>query len=206
MEAGKDRIISRDDLIKAVKAVAYHFNANEIVVVGSQALLVGREDIDKSLRDSQEIDLYPTNARQWQSDKNNRAEASEEINALFGIFSPFHKEFGFYIDGVDEKTAHLPNDWRSREQRLRVRLDDREIEVIAPSPADLVAAKLYRGDPKDIKFASICLRSGLTQHDQVKRILEVIMPEDMLQNALGRLKRAALSQSQAGRGQGFDIS
>lgn len=170
-----------------------------MIVVGSQALLVGREDIERSLRNSQEIDLYPANAREWEASQDNHIEASEEINAHFGVMSQFHTTFGFYIDGVDENTAKLPDDWKSRAEKLDIDLTDRTVEVIAPSPTDLVAAKLARGDPKDLRFASICMRSGLARHDQIKKALEVIMPEHLLLPALNRLRYAARSQQQMGR-------
>lgn len=48
-------------------------------------------------------------------------------------------------------------------------------------------------------FASICLRSGLARHDRIRKSLELILSGDLLAIALGRLRRAALTQSQAGR-------
>ena len=66
----------------------------------------------REMRFSRDIDAYPANARAWQAEHN--VEASEEINALFGYGSQFAKTHGFYIDGVDERTAMLPRDWRSR--------------------------------------------------------------------------------------------
>jgi hypothetical protein len=44
-------------------------------------------------------------------DPDDDPEASEDIAALFGEGSAFHRKHGFYIDGVDENTARLPRDW-----------------------------------------------------------------------------------------------
>lgn len=110
MAQGEGRIVGRDDLIRAVRAVATHFEAERVHVVGSTALLVGRPDLDRSLRNSHEFDIYPDNAKEWEASQKEKIEASEEIDAFFGFGSEFHKSFGFYIDGVDEKTAKLPPD------------------------------------------------------------------------------------------------
>ena len=107
---------------------------------------------------------------------------------------------------VDENTALLPKDWKTNSERLTVDLPGRNVEVIAPNPADLIASKLARGDPKDLGFASICMRSGLARHDQIKKTLEVIMPENMLVTALNRLRRAALGQQQVGRDEGSSVA
>jgi hypothetical protein len=70
-------------------------------------------------RASPEIDAYPENARVWEiaeARKGDEAtpEASEHIHGLFGGGSPFHLAHGFYIDGVDERTATLPEGWHMR--------------------------------------------------------------------------------------------
>ena len=140
---------------------------------------------------SQEIDVYPGNARDWEAVQAPRVEASEEINALFGEGSAFHQAHGFYIDGVDENTAKLPNDWLARAKHLIVDLGEgRTASAIAPDPADLIASKLARGEPKDVRFASICLRQGLAKHRQIREALEVIMTDDTLQAAIRRLNQA----------------
>ena len=58
---------------------------------------------------------------------------------------------------------------------------------------------IWCADPKDVTFASIYLRSGLSRHDRVRKSLELILSGDLLATALGRVRRAALTQSQAGR-------
>ena len=95
MAPSQARPIGRDDLARAVRSVARHFNTDRVVIIGSQALLVGRADIQRSLRMSPEIDAYPENARDWESSQIDGIEASEEINALFGEGSDFHRTHGF---------------------------------------------------------------------------------------------------------------
>jgi hypothetical protein len=167
-----------------------------VIIVGSQALLVGRNDIRRDLRMSEEIDVYPGNLHEWEA-ANPGQEASEVIHALLGEGSAFHESHGFFIDGVDDRTASLPPDWKDRAVRKTVAtLDGRNIEALAPEPNDLVAAKLVRGDPKDIAFARLCLKSGLVKHDVIEQRLEILVSPETLSLALGRLKSARHGRTQ----------
>ena len=71
-----------EDLRRTVRAIANHFKTDEVVIVGSQAIMVSKPGAPHEMRVSPEIDAYPANAREWQ--EAHGIEASEEINALFG--------------------------------------------------------------------------------------------------------------------------
>ncbi len=89
-----------DDLDRAVRALSRHFKTDRAFIIGTQAILVGWPDAPLAARMSMEIDAYPANAREWEA-QHGDAEASEEVNALFGEGSPFARAYGFYIDGVE---------------------------------------------------------------------------------------------------------
>lgn len=158
-------------------------------MIGSQALLVARPDIDRRLRKSNEIDAYPANLHGWQKE-NDGQEASEVINALLGEGSSFHQKHGYFVDGVDDTTAKLAPDWMERLVQRLVIVDEQEIEIIAPHPDDIVAAKLARGDPKDISFARLCFQQGIAKYGRVRRLLEMVVAEDESATALSRLRVA----------------
>lgn len=146
-----------EDLVETVKVIARLFQADEVFIIGSQSILLSWPDAPIMMRTSGEIDAYPGNARVWEiamkeRDPTDDPEASEEISTLYGQGSPFHKEHGFYIDGVDEHTAHLPIDWQSRSVSQSVKVDDREVLAIAPSPEDIIVSKLARLAEKDRDF------------------------------------------------------
>ena len=106
------------------------------------------------MRVSPEIDAYPENAKEWENEErkkhpDERPEASEQINALFGSRSQFHRTHGFYSDGVDQHTARLPDGWEARAISREVRLGRRIVTAIAPCPDDLIVSKLARLDDKD---------------------------------------------------------
>ena len=102
------------DLETAVRQIAGYFETEAVVIVGSQSVLVGWPTAPVLMRTSGEIDAYPANARDWEDGHNLIREASEEIAALFGQGSKFHARYGFYIDGVDDRTATLPPGWKER--------------------------------------------------------------------------------------------
>jgi hypothetical protein len=150
---------SLEDLFRAVQSVARHFDADRVILVGGQSILLTWPDAPETLRFTPEIDLYPANNRQWEME-NSGLEASEEIAAFFGQMSAFHTAFGFYIDGVDEKTARLPPDWQERAVMRTLSVDDREVEIVSPALEDILVSKLHRFSEKDIDFVRNCIRLG----------------------------------------------
>ena len=82
-----------DDLDRVIRAVGRHFETDEVIIIGSQAILVHHAQAPVIMRTSGEIDAYPGNIQEWES-QHPELLASEEINALFGIGSHFHESFG----------------------------------------------------------------------------------------------------------------
>lgn len=195
MEEGKRDPLTQDDLDRAVLAVASLLKVDEIVVVGSQALLVHRQDVDRALRQSVEFDVYPTDAARW-ARENEGLEASEQIFAILGEGSAFHRRRGFFVDGVDENTAMLPPDWLETAGVREVPSGfGSVVRAIAPSVTNIVSAKLHRGDPRDIEFASRCLRLGLTSHSDVLTAIRSTPSEP----AIGASAENALRQASANK-------
>jgi hypothetical protein len=79
-------------------------DVNDIVVIGSQAVLGEFPDAPAEMLVSNEADVFP---RQ-------NPGRSELIDATIGEGSPFQRSFGYYAHGVDETTAILPHGWRDR--------------------------------------------------------------------------------------------
>jgi hypothetical protein len=200
MAAGEARAINPEDLEHGVLAVAAHFGTDIVYVIGSQALLVTRDDIARELRFSEEIDIYAGNRLTWEAEHAG-LEASEEIFGLFGEGSEFHAAFGFFLDGVDETTARLPPDWTDRAVSKSFRNGEgKQVTAIAPCAADLVAAKLVRGDEKDLAFAAGCIRAGLARNADIKSALEKSLSGDHLRTALRLVDRASRSRNASDRG------
>jgi hypothetical protein len=155
-----------------------------VIIVGSQAILASWPEAPPLLRRSGEIDAYPENAKQWEA-LHAGEEASEEINALFGEGSEFHRTHGFYIDGVDETTAALPADWRTREVRRAVQNGEQTNYAVAPELHDLVVSKLCRLDPKDQAFVmEVHANRPLSAATLVERLARVKAPGEVIARAV----------------------
>ena len=193
MVESKSGPLTQADLDRAVRAVAGLLGVDEVVIVGSQALLVHRQDVDRALRQSIEFDLYPADGGRW-SRENPGLEASEQISAILGEGSDFHKMRGFFVDGVDEHTAMLPEDWRDTAGIRKVDAGNGTfIKAVAPSVTNIVSAKLHRADPKDLEFASRCLRLSLTSYSDVLLAIRATASEPAVRQKAER----ALQQSSA---------
>jgi hypothetical protein len=157
--AGATFVRTLEDVVETVKAIARRFQAEKVFIIGSQSILLSWPDAPLIMRTSGEIDAYPGNAKLWEVtrkkiDPDDDPEASEEISALFGEGSAFHRTHGFYIDGVDEHTARLPNDWMQRAIERSIDVDGRAVLAVAPCPEDVVVSKLARMAEKDKDFVA----------------------------------------------------
>lgn len=189
-----------NDLDRAVRALAKHFKTNTVIIVGSQSVLVGWPGAPREMKTSGEIDAYPANARAWEL-ANPGLEASEEINALFGQGSDFHKAHGFYIDGVDEGTAKLPPDWKGRAVGYDLRQDGAQIRVIAPCTEDMVVAKLHRLVEKDVCYIKACDQARALDLKIVReRLLSCNPPPEIVSRAAALFKELLTRRKAVGRG------
>ena len=80
---------------------------NELLVIGSQALHASVSDT-----------LPPEAARSLEADiaalDDPYDKKADLIDGPIGELSMFHTTFGYYVQGVTESTAILPQDWRER--------------------------------------------------------------------------------------------
>lgn len=195
MAKGKtaDSYRSREELDHAVRALCEHFGTRAVVIIGSQAILGHWPNAPHHMRRSLEFDIYPANAEEWEA-LHPGQEASEEVEALFGYESDFHRAFGFYVDGVDSTTARLPPGWRNRKAVIPVTGDAGECFAIVPSIADLVVSKLCRLDPKDSDWIVACHAEAPLDIVDLRRLLDTveIQPEirRRAEDFLDRLKNA----------------
>ena len=161
--ARKIPIRTPKDLGPVADKLAVMFDTDVLVVVGSQALLVGWPNSPEEIRRSNEIDAYPANWEMWEAARNRSAEpgtplaeASEEIAALCGDGSTFQDQWGFYIDGVNGETSPLPTGWQER--AVFKELQNRHggtVTVVAPCPEDIVVSKALRLADKDKAFIEL---------------------------------------------------
>jgi uncharacterized nucleotidyltransferase DUF6036 len=129
------------------------------VIIGSQSLHGKYPDLPDDLVSSAEVDLISTG----------RTSRTEWLNAI-GQDSPFHQEFGYYADPVEEGTAILPRGWKGRLVNLPPG-DTEGVQGLCLEPHDLVIAKYVARRDKDLAFNRELARRKLVS---AKRLLELL--------------------------------
>jgi hypothetical protein len=133
--------MTRAELEHLIRVAADIAQDDEIVVLGSQAILGQFPDAPPSLRVSVEADLYPKN----------HPERADLIDGSVGEASPFHATYGYYAQGVGEETAVLPHGWRERLVPIR-NANTRGATGWCLDVHDLAIAKAVAGREKDLDF------------------------------------------------------
>lgn len=160
----------RADVEHVVRAAADIVN-DEIVVIGSQAIVVQFDDLPDTLLVSMEADVFPLRD----------PERAIEIDGVLGDGSAFHEQFGYFGHGVGPETPHAPAGWLERSTRV----------TFAPSGGwkheavghfmgahDLVLSKLVAGRPKDFDYAEVAISGALVDVDELRRGLELMVEND----------------------------
>lgn len=148
----------RENLEQIIRACAEVAGDQEIVVVGSQAILGSFPQAPAAMLISAEADVYP---------RNDRSQA-DRIDSALGELTRFHAEFDFYAQLVGPETAKAPDGW---EDRL-VALSNENTGGATGwclEPHDLVLSKLVRAENKDREFAKHALAFGLVSPGTLKQ-------------------------------------
>ncbi len=144
----------RDQFEHVIAAAATVTDEDEIVVIGSQAILGSCPTAPSGLLRSIEADVYPRND----------PSKADEIDGALGDGSQFHRTFGYYAHGVGPETAKAPAGWQERLVRspvLRRSGSPRTPVALCLEPHDLVLAKCVAGRERDWDFAREALAAGI---------------------------------------------
>ena len=152
--------MNREQFEHVLKAAADVVD-DELVVVGSQAVLAHDPEPPASLVNSMEVDLYPLKD----------PTRADEIDVALGDGSRFHETYAFYAHGVGPETVIAPAGWEERLVKLELppfRRKDGAVIAWCLSMPDLVLAKLAAGRPHDLEFAEESIRSELVDREQLQ--------------------------------------
>jgi hypothetical protein len=149
--------VKRADLEHLIRASADIADDDEIVVLGSQAILGQFPDAPEELLRSNEADVYPKN----------RPERWELIDGSIGELSPFHDTFGYYAQGVEEEVASLPAGWKDRLVPVS-NPNTRGATGLCLEVHDLLVAKLVAGREKDMEFVRVAIEHGLADLETLR--------------------------------------
>ena len=103
--------MKRSQLEHAIRTSCQIIRQQEVIVVGSQAILgtYDENQLPAEATMSLECDILPI-----ASSNEETARLADAIEGVAGEWSPFEREHGFSIDGVDLTTVILPVGWRTR--------------------------------------------------------------------------------------------
>jgi hypothetical protein len=140
----------RRDLEHIIRAAATIADDDEIIVIGSQAILGQFPDAPAALCVSNEADVFPKN----------KPERTDLIDGSIGEGSPFHETYGYYAQGVGAETATLPAGWQGRMVPVRS-ANTRDATGWCLEAHDLVLSKWYAARDKDRRFNRAAALAGL---------------------------------------------
>ena len=129
-----------DELRDLARRAANVTGYRAILVLGSQAVHGALPDADlpSITTMSEEADLAVVNDLS--------GDTPHQIEAHFGMGSPYHQHFGVYADGISLTEVSLPMGWEGRVRTERIDTndsdDDNPVSLLFPEIHDLCASKL----------------------------------------------------------------
>jgi hypothetical protein len=147
--------MKKQQLDHVLRAAGRITGETQFVIVGSQSLHGRYPDAADEIVHSEEVDLIAKSAPQ----------RPEWLNAI-GQDSPFHEEFGYYADPVDETTATLPRGWKGRLVNLPSGNTDGVLGLCL-DPHDLAISKYVARREKDRAFTRELARRALVDKTPV---------------------------------------
>jgi len=170
--------VKREAFIHVIQAAA-EVAQDELVIVGSQAILGTIASPPVAMVRSAELDLYPKTD----------PEQGEKIAGAIGEGSPLHETYGYYAHAVGPETVTAPAGWEGRLLRLEVpairRRNGPAIGWCLSVP-DLMLAKLAAGRTHDLDFVEAALRESIVSAEELERGID-LMPDKVRDDVRSRL-------------------
>jgi hypothetical protein len=179
--------LRRADFDHLIASAAIVVGQEEIVVVGSQAILGNCAHPPGEMLKSIEADLYPRR----------RPERSEEIDGSLGDGSPFHRAYGVFAHGVGPESVKGPPGWEER--LIVVDIPPRPGSKLAPvaycmEVHDLVLAKCVAHRDRDWAFAAAAISAGLVRSAELLKRAEDLPIGHEHRAALVRMLEATIER------------
>jgi hypothetical protein len=146
-----------DHLLRAAGRIT---GERQFIIIGSQSLHGKYPDLVDDIVHSAEADLIAKGD----------VTRTEWLNAI-GQDSPFHEQFGYYADPVDEADATLPQGWKGRLVNLAPG-DTEGVRGLCLDPHDLVIAKYVARREKDLIFNRQLAQRGLAVRARLQALAD----------------------------------
>lgn len=166
--------MTRKQLEHLIRAASQIADDDELIIIGSQALLGAWPSAPEEMLVSVEADLFPRN----------KPELADLIDGTIGELSPFHMTFGYYAHGVAEETATLPRGWKHRLVPIRTS-NTLGATGWCLEFHDLMISKLAAGRPKDLDFVDTARSRGRIRFPVLrKRLRETELAEEQVRSII----------------------
>ncbi len=136
----------------AVRAAGAILGANEVLVIGSQAIHASIDFEFPEAERSIEVDISGL------EDKD--GSKADLIDGSIGELSMFQETFGYYVQGVTPQTAVLPSGWRKRLIPYMSPATN-GVKALCLEPHDLWISKAIAGRRKDREFCTALIERKL---------------------------------------------
>jgi hypothetical protein len=180
--------MTRPQLEHIIRAAGMIADDDDVVVVGSQAILGQFPDAPPELLVSKAADVFPRN----------RVERSDLIDGSIGDGSPFQPEFGYYAHGIGEETAVLPAGWQER-LVLVCGENTRFVRGWRLEVHDLAISKYVAGREKDIEFTEALVRHGMVTRSVLEERLAATEIDERIRSMVTRRIDAQFTSGTARR-------
>jgi len=170
--------VNREQLEHVVRAAASVVGLDDVVVLGSQAVLATFDDWDLPLEATRSIeaDIAIDLELSRVSIGVDRADLALQIEGALGEGSQFHATNGYYAEGVELEVAVLAAGWRDRVIPLICEAPDRPKVGWCLSVADVWVSKAAAGRRKDFEFCRALAEAGIVSQTDVARLAATIVP------------------------------
>lgn len=170
--------MQRSDLEHLIRASGEIAGDDEIIIIGSQAILGQFPDAPARLLASMEADIFPKN----------KPERAEKVDGAIGEGSSFHELHGYYAQGVGEHTAVLPKNWRSRLVAV-INENTNGVTGLCLEVHDLAISKIIAQRPKDVEFVQELVRHDMIEkRTMLRRLAQTELPRLIRRRAEARLR------------------
>jgi hypothetical protein len=165
--------MERTDLEHIIRVAGSITQDDEIIIIGSQAVLGQYPHAPKALLRSMEADIYPKN----------KSHLSDLVDGSIGELSPFHETFGYYAHGVGKETVVLPDGWEQRLIPIRNK-NTAGVTGWCLEIHDLIISKYVAGRERDLEFASEAIKQGLAQEKLLRERISMLHVEQSVKDRI----------------------
>ena len=155
--------MKRSQLEHIIRAAAGNADTNDIVVIGSQAILATYPDWQLPAAATMQADIAVDAELARAQVVVDETALADAIDGALGEGSQFHHTYGYFAQGVEAITATLVPRWRDRLVALRCDTPQGPVTGWCLERHDVWVAKAVAGRAKDFEFCGALARASLVE-------------------------------------------